>query len=110
MLLLAKASPFMYIREKGSLPCIIAAPVLSEDYQSFPDDYINAATFALAFWKGTITTLGPAPIPIRGSMTGSCNITGHRSRKRRNYASLRSNSLLPPRLPTTVSTPISRRQ
>jgi predicted peptidase len=49
LLLLAKASPFMYIREKGSLPCIIGAPVLSEDYQSFPDDYINAATFALAF-------------------------------------------------------------
>ncbi len=40
--LLAKASPFMFIREKGPLPFIIAAPLLSsfEGYSSFPDAYM----------------------------------------------------------------------
>jgi predicted esterase len=41
--LLAKASPFMMIREKGPLPFIIIAPLLknSPDYGSFPDNYMN---------------------------------------------------------------------
>jgi predicted esterase len=43
VLLLAKASPFMFIREKGPLPCIIAAPLLkaSEGYSSFPGEYMD---------------------------------------------------------------------
>jgi predicted esterase len=45
VLLLAKASPFMFVREKGPLPCIIAAPVLNafEGYASFPDAYMDGA-------------------------------------------------------------------
>jgi predicted esterase len=41
--LLAKASPFMMIREKVHLPFIIVAPQLntSKDYASFPDDYMD---------------------------------------------------------------------
>ncbi len=41
--LLAKASPFMMIREQGPLPFIIAAPLLkeSDDFASFPDNYLN---------------------------------------------------------------------
>jgi predicted esterase len=41
--LLAKASPFMMIREKGPLPCIIVAPILntSPDYASFPEAYMD---------------------------------------------------------------------
>ena len=41
--LLAKASPFMFIREKGSLPFIIVAPLLnaSSDYTSFPEAYMD---------------------------------------------------------------------
>ena len=41
--LLAKASPFMMIREKGPLPAIIAAPLLdaSNTYASFPDAYLD---------------------------------------------------------------------
>ena len=41
--LLAKASPFMYIREKGPLPFIIIAPLLntSSDYSSFPEVYMD---------------------------------------------------------------------
>jgi predicted esterase len=41
--LLAKASPFMMIREKGPLPFIIVAPLLnaSQDYGSFPEDYMD---------------------------------------------------------------------
>jgi predicted esterase len=43
MLLLAKASPFMFIREKGPLPFIIAAPLLntSQDPPSFPEAYMD---------------------------------------------------------------------
>jgi predicted esterase len=43
LFLLAKASPFMMIREKGPLPFIIVAPLLntSKDYASFPDDYMD---------------------------------------------------------------------
>jgi predicted esterase len=43
VLLLAKASPFMYIREIGPLPFIIAAPLLSafEGYSSFPEAYLD---------------------------------------------------------------------
>ncbi len=43
--LLAKASPFMMIREKGPLAFIIAAPLLNTatDYASFPDDYLDGA-------------------------------------------------------------------
>jgi predicted esterase len=43
--LLAKASPFMYIREKGPLPFIIAAPLLNafEGYSSFPGTYLDGA-------------------------------------------------------------------
>jgi hypothetical protein len=46
LFLLAKASPFMMIREKGPLPFIIVAPLLStyhEDYSRFPDNYMNEA-------------------------------------------------------------------
>ena len=45
ILVLAKASPFMYIREQGPLPCIIAAPLLkaSDGYTSFPEAYMDAA-------------------------------------------------------------------
>ena len=41
--LLAKASPFMMIREQGPLPFIIVAPLLktSQDYASFPENYMN---------------------------------------------------------------------
>jgi dienelactone hydrolase len=41
--LLAKASPFMYIRQGHSLPCIIAAPGLRDtrDYRSFPTAYMR---------------------------------------------------------------------
>lgn len=42
LMLLAKASPFMYIREKGALPMIIAAPILSDDLSpAFPDEYME---------------------------------------------------------------------
>jgi predicted esterase len=43
--LLAKASPFMFIREKGPLPFIIAAPLLNtfEGYSSFPETYMDGA-------------------------------------------------------------------
>ncbi len=43
LFLLAKASPFMYVREKGPLPFIIVAPLLgrSEFYASFSDDYME---------------------------------------------------------------------
>ena len=43
LFLLAKASPFMMIREKGPLPFIIVAPLLnkSKGYESFPDDYMD---------------------------------------------------------------------
>ncbi|MBN2303195.1 MAG: dienelactone hydrolase family protein [Anaerolineae bacterium] len=43
LFLLAKASPFMMIREKGPLPFIIVAPLLntSLDYGSFPDAYLD---------------------------------------------------------------------
>ncbi len=43
--LLAKASPFMMIREHGPLPAIIAAPLLSAtaEYPAFPDDYVAGA-------------------------------------------------------------------
>ncbi len=43
MFLLAKASPFMSIREKGPLPFVIAAPLLSasSDYSSFPEAYLD---------------------------------------------------------------------
>lgn len=46
LLLLPKASPFMMIREKGPLPFIIVAPLLStshQDYSAFPDNYMNEA-------------------------------------------------------------------
>ena len=41
--LLAKASPFMFIRDKGPLPFIIAAPLLNafEGYSSFPEAYMD---------------------------------------------------------------------
>ena len=41
--LIAKASPFMFIREKGPLPFIIAAPLLTafEGYSSFPGEYLD---------------------------------------------------------------------
>jgi predicted esterase len=43
VLLLAKASPFMFIREKGPLPFIIVAPLLNafEGYSSFPGAYTD---------------------------------------------------------------------
>ena len=40
--LLAKASPYMYIREHNDLPFIIAAPILRNSYErSFPDSYMD---------------------------------------------------------------------
>ncbi len=41
--LIAKASPFMMIREKGPLPFIIAAPLLnkSNQYETFPEPYLE---------------------------------------------------------------------
>jgi predicted esterase len=39
--LLAKASPFMKIREKGSLPVIIAAPLLNSSFNYFPTEYME---------------------------------------------------------------------
>ena len=43
ILLLAKASPFMYNREKGPLPCIIVAPLLAAfgDNSAFPGEYME---------------------------------------------------------------------
>jgi formylglycine-generating enzyme required for sulfatase activity/predicted esterase len=43
--LLAKASPFMYVREKGPLPCVIAAPLLGKRLGAglFPDSYLEGA-------------------------------------------------------------------
>ncbi len=43
LFLLAKASPFMFIREKGPLPFLIAAPLLNafEGYSSFPEAYLD---------------------------------------------------------------------
>ena len=41
--LLAKASPFMFIREVGPLPFIIVVPLLSayQGYSSFPEEYLD---------------------------------------------------------------------
>jgi predicted esterase len=41
--LLAKASPFMFIRQQGPLPFIIAAPLLTgfQGYSSFPEEYLD---------------------------------------------------------------------
>ncbi len=39
--LIAKASPFMMIREKGPLPFIIAAPLLNTAYRFFPTEYMD---------------------------------------------------------------------
>ncbi len=41
--LLAKASPYMYIRDQGPLPFIIVAPLLGnyEGYSSFPEAYMD---------------------------------------------------------------------
>jgi predicted esterase len=41
--LLAKASPFMFIREKGPLPFIIVAPLLNASQRSFPLEYLDGA-------------------------------------------------------------------
>jgi predicted esterase len=45
LLLLAKASPFMYIREKGPLQAIIAAPLLKkvDAYSVFPEEFMDGA-------------------------------------------------------------------
>ena len=40
--LLAKASPFMMIREKGPLPFIIVAPLLKTSYNLFPLEYLDS--------------------------------------------------------------------
>jgi poly(3-hydroxybutyrate) depolymerase len=39
--LLAKASPFMMIREKGPLPFIIVAPLLNTSHNLFPPEYLS---------------------------------------------------------------------
>ena len=39
--LLAKASPFMMIREKGPLPFIIVAPLLNTSHNLFPQEYLE---------------------------------------------------------------------
>jgi predicted esterase len=41
LFLLPKASPFMFIREKGPLPFIIVAPILNTNYTLFPDEYMD---------------------------------------------------------------------
>jgi pimeloyl-ACP methyl ester carboxylesterase len=43
--LIAKASPYMFIREKGQLPFVILAPTLkaSNSYRSFPREYLEGA-------------------------------------------------------------------
>jgi predicted esterase len=43
LFLLPKASPFMFIREKGPLPFIIVAPLLNTKHTFFPDDYMAGA-------------------------------------------------------------------
>lgn len=45
ILLLAKASPFMYIRQEGPLPAIIAAPLLTANptYSLFPEQFLNSS-------------------------------------------------------------------
>jgi predicted esterase len=43
LFLLAKASPFMMIREKGPLPFIIAAPLLRADAVTFSEGYLDMA-------------------------------------------------------------------
>jgi predicted esterase len=45
LFVLAKASPFMMIREKGPLPFLIVAPLLKStgDYHFFPESYMDAA-------------------------------------------------------------------
>lgn len=41
VLLLAKASPFIMIRERGPLPFIIVAPLLKASYNRFPTEYMD---------------------------------------------------------------------
>lgn len=43
--LIAKASPFMFVREQGPLPFVILAPTLkaSNAYRSFPGEYLEGA-------------------------------------------------------------------
>jgi hypothetical protein len=43
LFLLAKASPFMFIREQGPLPFIVVAPLLTgyQGYSSFPEEYLD---------------------------------------------------------------------
>ncbi len=45
LLVLAKASPFMFIREKGPLQAIIVAPLLANtsDFALFPEEYMDGA-------------------------------------------------------------------
>jgi predicted esterase len=45
LFLAVKGSPFNFVREKRSLPFIIAAPLLnlSEEYESFPEAYMDGA-------------------------------------------------------------------
>jgi predicted esterase len=43
LFLLPKASPFIFIREKGPLPFVIIAPVLNTNYTAFPDSYMDGA-------------------------------------------------------------------
>jgi predicted peptidase len=62
--LLAKASPLMYIREKGPLPCIIVAPLLNA-YAGYP-------SFPLAYLDGVLAEVqaGYRVDPRRISLTG----------------------------------------
>jgi predicted esterase len=43
LFLLPKASPFIFIREKGHLPFIIVAPLLNTEHTLFPDEYMTRA-------------------------------------------------------------------
>jgi predicted esterase len=43
LFLLPKASPFMFIREKGPLPFIIVAPLLNTNHTFFPNEYMDGA-------------------------------------------------------------------
>jgi len=68
LLLLAKASPFLYIRENGPLPFIIAAPLLSANpgYSSFPDAYLAGALAEIR----SVYRVDPARIYLTGLSMG----------------------------------------
>ncbi len=70
---LAKASPFLFIRERGDLPAVILAPALNDSprYRSFPTDYMKAVLDeALSRYR-----VDPARVAVTGlSMGGEAAI------------------------------------